>query len=63
MLYRPLSQQMLLAAHSILMQGVHRRDKSPGKYRNKQNWIGDTTKIGEEELKKGNLVVLLRLKR
>lgn len=37
---RPLSQQILRAAHSLLMQGVRGRDKTPGKYRKDQNWIG-----------------------
>lgn len=37
---RPLSQQMLKAVHKLLMQGVRGRDKSPGSYRNEQNWIG-----------------------
>lgn len=40
MKHRPLSQQMLRAAHSLLMQGVRGRDKSPGIYRDDQNWIG-----------------------
>jgi Fic family protein len=37
---RPLSQHIVRAAHSLLMQGVRGRDKSPGSYRNDQNWIG-----------------------
>lgn len=37
---RPLSQQVLRAAHSLLMEGVRGRDKSPGEYRTEQNWIG-----------------------
>jgi Fic family protein len=37
---RPLSQHMLRQAHQLLMQGVRGKDKSPGKYREKQNWIG-----------------------
>lgn len=37
---RPLSQHILRAAHSLLMQGVRGRDKSPGSYRKDQNWIG-----------------------
>jgi Fic family protein len=37
---RPFSQQILRAAHSLLMQGVRGRDKAPGEYRNEQNWIG-----------------------
>ncbi len=38
--HRPLSQHLLRAAHSMLMQGVRGRDKSPGSYRTNQNWIG-----------------------
>jgi Fic family protein len=38
--HRPLSQQMLRAAHALLMQGVRGRDKAPGYYRDDQNWIG-----------------------
>jgi Fic family protein len=37
---RPLSQQIVRAAHGLLMQGVRGRDKSPGSYRQTQNWIG-----------------------
>ncbi|HJP31731.1 MAG: Fic/DOC family N-terminal domain-containing protein [Candidatus Latescibacteria bacterium] len=37
---RRLSQHLLRQAHSILMQGVRGRDKSPGNYRTEQNWIG-----------------------
>lgn len=39
--HRPLSQQMLRQAHEVLMKGVRGRDKSPGRYRVEQNWIGD----------------------
>jgi len=38
--HRPLSQQLLKAAHQLLMQGVRGKDKSPGQYRDAQNWIG-----------------------
>lgn len=38
--HRPLSLHIARAAHSFLMQGVRGRDKSPGNYRNEQNWIG-----------------------
>ena len=38
--HRPFSQQILRAAHALLMQGVRGRDKSPGSYRKDQNWIG-----------------------
>ncbi len=37
---RPLSQHMLRQAHQILMRGVRGKDKSPGKERKTQNWIG-----------------------
>jgi Fic family protein len=37
---RPLSQHILRAAHAILMEGVRGRDKTPGRYRTDQNWIG-----------------------
>ncbi len=37
---RPLSQQILRAAHNMLMQGVRGRNKSPGHFRKDQNWIG-----------------------
>ncbi|WP_152054408.1 Fic family protein [Tautonia marina] len=40
MQHRPLSQQLMRSAHSLLMQGVRGRDKSPGSYRKEQNWIG-----------------------
>ena len=39
--HRPISQQMLRQAHGLLMKGVRGRDKSPGTYRNDQNWIGE----------------------
>ena len=38
--HRPLSQQLLKTAHQMLMQGVRGKDKSPGQYRDAQNWIG-----------------------
>ena len=38
--HRPFSQNILRAAHALLMQGVRGRDKSPGSYRKDQNWIG-----------------------
>jgi len=37
---RPFSQQVLRAAHGLLMQGVRGQDMSPGAYRTEQNWIG-----------------------
>ena len=40
LLRRPFSQQILRSAHAMLMEGVRGRDKSPGAYRNDQNWIG-----------------------
>jgi Fic family protein len=38
--HRPLSQQLLRGAHALLMQGVRGRDKTPGSFRDEQNWIG-----------------------
>lgn len=38
---RPLSQHLLRQAHSVLMEGVRGRNKSPGQYRRQQNWIGE----------------------
>jgi Fic family protein len=40
MAHRPLSQSVIKTAHELLMQGVRGRDKTPGKYRQEQNWIG-----------------------
>jgi Fic family protein len=37
---RPFSQHILRAAHGLLMKGVRGQNKSPGGYRNDQNWIG-----------------------
>jgi Fic family protein len=37
---RPLSLHLLRGAHSLLMDGVRGRDKSPGAFRDEQNWIG-----------------------
>ena len=37
---RPLSQHLLRQAHAMLMRGVRGRDKSPGQFRSRQNWIG-----------------------
>lgn len=37
---RPLTLQLLRAAHALLMDGVRGRDKSPGAFRTQQNWIG-----------------------
>lgn len=31
---------MIRGAHQLLMRGVRGRDKSPGRYREEQNWIG-----------------------
>jgi Fic family protein len=36
----PLSQHLLRQAHFLLMQGVRGREKTPGIYRQDQNWIG-----------------------
>ena len=40
MKHRSISQHLLRSAHSMLMQGVRGRDKTPGSYRTDQNWIG-----------------------
>jgi Fic family protein len=37
---RPFSQSLLRESHALLMQGVRGGNKSPGSYRNEQNWIG-----------------------
>ncbi|MGB0712138.1 MAG: Fic family protein [Gammaproteobacteria bacterium] len=37
---QPLTQHLLRQAHALLMQGVRGKDKSPGQFRNTQNWIG-----------------------
>ena len=37
---RPISQHLVRSAHEILMQGVRGKDKTPGRYRTEQNWIG-----------------------
>jgi Fic family protein len=37
---RPFSQSLLRETHALLMQGVRGGNKSPGSYRNEQNWIG-----------------------
>ena len=46
--HRPLSQQLLKAAHQLLMQGVRGKDKSPGQFRDNQNWIGSQGCLIEE---------------
>lgn len=38
--HRPLSQYLLRTVHGLLMQGVRGQSKSPGNFRNEQNWIG-----------------------
>lgn len=40
MQHRPLSQHLLRSTHNLLMQGVRGRDKTPGSFRQEQNWIG-----------------------
>ena len=37
---RPFSPHLLRETHALLMQGVRGRDKTPGAFRNEQNWIG-----------------------
>lgn len=36
----PLCNQLIKAAHAVLMQGVRGEEKSPGEFRTSQNWIG-----------------------
>lgn len=37
---RSLSLHLLREIHGLLLQGVRGRDKSPGRFRDRQNWIG-----------------------
>lgn len=37
---RPLSLSLIKSIHQQLLQGVRGRDKTPGKFRDDQNWIG-----------------------
>ncbi len=37
---RPLSLHLVREIHGLLLRGVRGRDKSPGQFRDRQNWIG-----------------------
>ena len=43
----PLGGRVIRAAHEVLLQNVRGRFKSPGRYRNDQNWIGVSNDINE----------------
>ena len=36
----PLSSRLIREMHAVLMQGVRGSNKTPGEFRNSQNWIG-----------------------
>lgn len=38
----PLCNRLIKETHSVLMEGVRGKDKSPGEFRTSQNWIGGT---------------------
>ena len=40
LLNRPISLSLVKTVHQLLMQGVRGRDKTPGAFREDQNWIG-----------------------
>jgi len=40
----PISNRLIKQTHKTLLQGARGKEKSPGEYRNSQNWIGNSLK-------------------
>ncbi len=45
---RPITLNLVLDLHAVLMNGVRGKDKSPGRFRTIQNWIGGRRKDGRD---------------
>jgi Fic family protein len=45
---RPITLNLVLDLHAVLMDGVRGRDKSPGRFRRIQNWIGGRRPDGSD---------------